>query len=473
MKSSNTHLSITGSAMGELDRAARGARAHELSARLSARGVELVAMTWVDNSGITRTKAVPLSRLTTAAAWGVGASYSFDFFLFNDDLVAGEYSRGAVGDLRLHPDLERLTELAAQPGWAWAPADRYDQEGVVHPQDQRSLAKAATRRLAERGYTAKMAFEVEWIVTAETAPDDVTSAVLGPAYGYARLSQHSDYLRALVATLDDQQIAVEQIHPEYAAGQFELSVAASDPVTAADTYVLVRETIRAVSRHHGLRASFTPRFAAEGVGNGGHVHLSIWDGDANVYSGGDRRFGMTGVGESFSAGILRRLAALLAIGAPSVVSYLRLEPHHWAGVYVAWGLENRETPLRLVTGAVGERAKAANLEVKCFDQTANPYLVVSGLLFAGLAGLAEDARLPAPVDVDPGTLDDEERLRLGIARLPTALPEAVAAFEADAVLNESFGAPLATTLMDIRKGEVRAFAGATAEQIAQAMRWVH
>jgi glutamine synthetase len=49
----------------------------------------------------------------------------------------------------------------------------------------------------------------------------------------------------------------------------------------------------------------------------------------------------------------------------------------------------------------------------------------------------------------------------------------VAAFEADAVLNESFGAPLATTLMDIRKGEVRAFAGATDEQIAQAMRWVH
>jgi glutamine synthetase len=459
--------------MGELDRTALKARAHELSARLTARGVELVAMTFVDNSGITRTKAVPLNRLAAAAAWGVGASYSFDFFLFNDDLIDGEYSRGATGDLRLHLDLEKLTVLEAQPGWAWAPADRYDQEGEVHPQDQRSLAKAATRRLAERGYTAKMTFEVEWILTAESAPDDIASAVQGPGYGYARLSQHADYLRTVVSALEGQRVVVEQIHPEYAAAQFELSIAAADPVTAADTYVLVRETIRTVSRQHGLRASFTPRFAAEGVGNGGHVHLSIWDGDTNVYAGGDRRYGMTGVAESFSAGILARLPALLAVGAPSVVSYLRLEPHHWAGVYAAWGLENRETPLRLVTGSAGEHAKAANLEVKCFDQTANPYLVVAGLLFAGMAGLAGAERLPEPIDIDPGTLDDDERLRRGIARLPASLSEAVAAFEADTVLNESFGAPLATTLMDIRKAEVHTFAGATAEQITQAMRWTH
>ncbi|HEV7980050.1 glutamine synthetase family protein [Amycolatopsis sp.] len=459
--------------MGELDRAALGARAHELGARLTARGVELVALTWVDNSGITRTKAVPLRRLANAAAWGVGASYSFDFFLFNDDLITGEYSRGAVGDLRLYPDLERLTALSAQPGWAWAPADRYDQEGVVHPQDQRSLAKAAVERLAERGYTAKMAFEVEWIITAESAPDDITSAVCGPGYGYASLSRHSDYLRAVVSALERQRIGVEQIHPEYAAGQFELSVAASDPVAAADTYVLVRETVRAVSRQHGLRASFTPRFAGEGVGNGGHVHLSVWDGETNAYAGGDRRFGMTGVAESFSAGILGRLPALLAVGAPSVVSYLRLEPHHWAGVYGVWGLENREAPLRFVTGSVGERAKAANLEVKCFDQTANPYLVVAALLFAGLAGLDEGGTLPEPVDVDPGTLPEDERRRLGIDRLPTNLLDAVAAFEADTVLTGSFGAPLATTLTDIRKAEAALFTGATAEEIARAMRWTH
>jgi glutamine synthetase len=453
--------------MGELDRQGIAARAEELAAGLAARGVELVAMTFVDNSGIVRTKAVPLGRLATAAVSGVGASNSFDFFGFDDTICTGEYSMGPVGDLRLHLDLERLAALAAQPGWAWAPADRRDQDGVVHPQDQRSLAKRAVSRLAELGLTAKTAFEAEWVVTSEDAPDDLTSAVRGPAYGFARLSRHSDYLRAVVSALDSQGVAVEQIHPEYAAGQFELSVGPEDPVGAADTSVLVRETIRAISGRHGLRASFTPKFAPDGVGNGGHVHLSVWDGERNLFTGGDRQYGMTDAAESFSAGILDRLPALLAIGAPSVVSYLRLEPHHWAGAYAAWGLENREASLRLIAGP------SANLEVKCFDETANPYLLVASLLFAGMAGLAEKATLPAPVNVDPGTLSEDELARRGIRRLPATLADAVSAFEADIVLTEAFGAPLATTLMDVRKAEIQTFAGATPADITTAFRWPH
>jgi glutamine synthetase len=453
--------------MGELERQAVAARAEELATGLAAQGVELVAMTFVDNSGIVRTKAVPLGRLAAAAVSGVGASNSFDFFGFDDTICTGEYSTGPVGDLRLHPDLERLTALAAQPGWAWAPADRLDQAGVVHPQDQRSLAKRAVSRLADLGLTAKAAFEVEWVVTSEDAPDDPASAARGPAYGFARLSQHSDYLRAIVSALDSQGVAVEQIHPEYAAGQFELSVGPEDPVGAADTFVLVRETIRAVSGRRGLRASFTPKFAPEGVGNGGHVHVSVWDGERNLFAGGDRRYGMTDAAEAFSAGILARLPALLAIGAPSVVSYLRLEPHHWAGTYAAWGLENREASLRLIAGA------SANLEVKCFDETANPYLVLAGLLFAGMAGLTGKVSLPEPVDVDPGTLGDDELARRGIRRLPATLADAVSAFEADTVLTDSFGAPLATTLMDVRKAEIQTFAGATPADITTAFRWTH
>jgi glutamine synthetase len=100
-------------------------------------------------------------------------------------------------------------------------------------------------------------------------------------------------------------------------------------------------------------------------------------------------------------------------------------------------------------------------------------LVVAGLLFAGLAGISQEATLPDPVDVDPGTLDEHELRHLGIARLPINLAEAVTAFEADTVLAEAFGAPLATTLMDVRKGEMRVFEGASPAEIAAAMRWIH
>ncbi|MBB5851486.1 glutamine synthetase family protein [Amycolatopsis umgeniensis] len=456
-----------------VNREALTARATALTGDLRARGVELVALTFVDNAGIARVKAVPLRKLPSAAAWGVGASNCFDFFGSDDDIAGGEYSLGPVGDLRLHPDLDALTVLAGQPGWAWAPVTRLDQEGQTHPQDSRALLETAVGKLAARGHRALMSFELEWVVTSADTPDDQTSATAGPAYGYARLSERADYLRALVSTLDQQGAGVEQIHPEYVDGQFELSVAAADPVRAADIAVLTKETIRALSHRHGLKASFTPKFTPAGVGNGGHVHLSVWEGARNLFSGGEGIFGLTPVAESFGAGILRRLPALLAIGAPSVVSYLRLEPHHWAGVYTAWGLENRETPLRLVRGVAGNRDSAANLEVKCFDLTANPYLLAAALLFAGMAGADEEAALPEPVDVDPGSLTEAERAARGIERLPVTLEDSVAAFEADKDLTAAFGAPLATTIVDVRRAEIERFANASPEEITEAQRWRH
>jgi glutamine synthetase len=446
--------------MDERARRSAAATARELRRELDTRGVRMVAVTWVDNSGITRVKAVPTERLETAAEWGIGASICFDTFLFNDLAVTS----GAVGDLRLHPDLSRLTVLAGQPGWAWAPADRYGQDGDPHPGDQRGLARAAVRRLASAGYTARCAFEVEWVIGADS--DEFVPAMRGPAYGNARLVERSDYVLDLAVALADQGVAVEQIHPEYSPGQFEVSVAAADPVAAADDFVLVRETIRAVSARHGYRVSFSPKVVADGVGNGGHVHLSVWSGERNLFSGGDGPFGVTDEGESFAAGILDRLPALLAVGAPSVVSYLRLVPQHWAGAYAVWGLENREAALRLVTGAVGSRSWAANLEVKCFDLTANPYLVVAGLVFAGLAGIAAQGRLPEPVDVDPALLP-------GSPRLPATLADAVTAFEADPLLRRDFGAELADAIIAVRRGEIEHFTGAEPAEIAAAMRWVH
>ena len=121
------------------ERERRAARAEEMLDGLREAGVVGVVLPWVDTSGVTRVKSVPLAKLPSAAAWGVGMSPVFDAFLFDDSIVAGRYAGSAVGDLRLHPDLDRLTVLAGQPGWAWAPVDRYTQDGVPHVQCSRCL----------------------------------------------------------------------------------------------------------------------------------------------------------------------------------------------------------------------------------------------------------------------------------------------------------------------------------------------
>jgi len=458
--------------LGAPDRDRRAAQARHAAADLAARGVTAVALTWVDNAGVTRVKAVPLARLERAAAWGVGASPVFDTFLVDDSAVMGRFAGGPVGDLRLYPAAERLTALAAHPGWAWAPVDRYDQEGAPHPQDSRGVLRREVARLAAEGFSVRAAVELEWCVSAGTG-DEFVPASHGPAYGMTRLTELSGYLVQVLDALAAQGVAVDQIHPEYAAGQYEISVAAEDPVGAADTAVLVRETIRAVSGSQGLRATFAPKVLAGKVGNGGHIHVSLWRDGVNAMAGGERRYGMTAAGESFAAGILAHLPALLAVGAPSVASYLRLVPSHWAGAFACWGLENREAALRFITGVTGDRPQAANFEVKSFDAAANPYLALAVLVAAGRDGLAVAATLPEPVDVDPASLDAADRVARGIAPVPSSLPEALAAFESEKVLRDCLGEELTDTLAAVRRGEIDLFDGVDPDEIAARTRWVY
>lgn len=455
--------------MDRHERDRRALEAARLTRRLTARGVVGVALTWVDNSGVNRMKAVPVERFERAATWGVGASPVFDAFTPDDTIVAGRFAGGPVGDLRLLPDLDRVTVLTALPGWAWAPVDRYTQDGDLHPQDSRGLLRRAVAQLVEDDLTARAAFEIEWVIGQDE--NDFVPATRGPAYGFARLVERSGYLADVLSALREQDVRVEQIHPEYAPGQFEVSVAAEDPLGAADTFVLVRETIRAVTTRHGLRASFSPKVEAAGVGNGGHVHLSLRREGINLHSGGDGPCGITDTAESFAAGILERLPALLAVGAPSVASYLRLVPGAWAAPFQVCGHENREAAVRLITGSTGDEDRAANLEVKVLDQSANPYLCMAGLLFAGMWGVRAGLRLPALVDVDPASLSEEEREARGIRRLPASLAESTDAFAADTLLTHAFGTELAGTIVDVHRAEIEQFSGATDEDIAAALRW--
>jgi glutamine synthetase len=454
------------------ERQARSAQAEQLLPGLAEQGVSMVATTFVDNAGITRVKSVPLYRLPQLAAWGVGASTSFDYFRFDDWLAAPPGGTAPVGDLRVIPDLRRLVGLAAQPGWAWAPGDRYRQDGEPHQRCSRLLLQRLVDHAVGDGLEIKAAIEIEWVVSAGEG-EDFVSAAPGAAYGMSRLIEVSDYVRDVVDALNAQGIAVDQFHPEYAAGQLELSVAAESPVDAADTAVLVRSTIRAAGWRHNYRTSFSPKVETQGVGNGGHVHLSVWRDGQNLMTGGDGRFGLAPVGEAFAAGILTHLSALLAIGAPSMTSYLRLIPSHWAGVYACWGLENREAALRMITGSTGSSEWAANVEVKCLDLTANPYLLLAGLLAAGFDGIAHDVRLPEPIDVDPAALTDEELEKRGIRRLPTSLRQSTDALASDQVLRDGLASELVDSIIAVRNSEIELFAEATPEEVVRAQRWTH
>lgn len=437
---------------------------------LRARAVRGVAVTVVDNAGVTRVKAVPIGRVADAGMWGIGMSPVFDVFLVDDGITTSKHIGGPDGDLRLVPDPARLTPLAALPGWAWAPADKRTQDGAPFPACQRTFARRMVERARAAGVELQMSFEAEWVLGRREEADMVPIA-RGPAYGMEVLIHASDYARDLLEALQEQGIAVEQFHPEYSPGQLEISLAPADPVGAADTNVLLRQTIKAVARRHGLAASFAPAVVAGQVGNGGHVHFSAWADGGNLFTGGDGPHGLTERGGSFLAGILDALPALTAIGSPSVASYIRLVPSHWAGAYACWGLENREAAIRFVTGTAGVRAARANAEVKCFDQSANPYLAAGAVIAAGIDGMRRELRLPPGVSGDPALRTPVELEASGIARLPETLDDALARLEECRLLREAMGEALFEAFVAVRRGEAELFRDRSPDEVVEATRW--
>jgi glutamine synthetase len=437
----------------------------EVAALLAERGVVGVAASYVDNSGIARVKTVPVTRLEQAMRHGIGMSPVFDVFMFDDAITASPSSTGPVGDLRLFPDLAQLVVLAAQPGWAWAPLDRRTQEGEAHPICQRTFARRMTERAAERGLQTLMGSEAEWVLDAATGRDHVP-ATSGPAYGMDRLIEVSDYCRDLLSAFEAQSVPVQQLHPEYAPAQFELSVGPAEPVAAADRILLVRHTIRAVTNRAGMRCSFAPAMTTGGVGNGCHLHTSLWRDGRSLMSGGPGPYGLADEAQSFIAGVLDGLPALLAVGAPSVASYLRLIPQRWSAPYRCWGRENREAAVRLVAGA-GD----GNFEVKCLDGSANPYLLVGAVLALGLSGIERGLRLPPEVTVDPATLDEAALAAAAAERLPLGLGDALEQFRSSDVLAEAMGSAMFGTIIAVRETELQQFADASEEEIVAATRF--
>ncbi|MFI5953014.1 glutamine synthetase [Cryptosporangium sp. NPDC051539] len=449
----------------------QAARAQQIAHELLPLGVHGAALTYVDTAGITRVKTVPVSALASAVQWGVGMSPVFDLFLADDSIVGSDKQGGPDGDLRLYPDLDQLTVLAAQPGWAWAPVDRLTQDGVPHVNCSRSLLRRVVGEAAARGLTFKAAVEIEFVLGRGDAPGPAFEpACTGPAYGMTRLVEQSEFCAEVLEAMAAQDVDVDQVHPEYAPGQFEISVGATDPVTAADRSVLVRQTLRALAQKHGLRISFAPAVEAGGVGNGGHVHLSAWRDGVNLHGTGSGRYGLTPDAEALAAGILDALPSLSAVNTPSPASFLRLQPSHWAGVYACWGHETREAALRVVTGTTGVRERASNLEVKACDLAANPYLVFAGLLSAGLDGVDRGLELPEEITGDPSRFSEAELAARGVRRLPTTMDDALTAFAAD---SKRWGELLADAIVAVRRGEEARMAGRSPAEVAEAYRWVY
>ena len=425
---------------------------------LGVRGVHTVRGTYVDTSGVFRAKQVPLSRLGGFNSSGLGASNSWAVF-GADDAICLTPRFSAVGDMRLRADLETIVDLG--DGLAWTPLSLVDQNGVPLDYCARTVLRRQIHEANAIGLSMIAATEVEF-----TVYDAKGEPLVGSAYGLTRLSIYEEFVVALTKALDFVGAPLEQLHAEYGPGQFEISVAPTNPLAAADLNVLLRLVISKVARNCGFMVSFSPKPFADAIGNGAHSHISFARNGKPLLSGGDGPHGLTPGGESIIAAYVRYLPEMAGALASSALSSMRLQPSTWSGAYSCWGLENREAAVRLCAATLGN-PQGANVEVKCVDPAANIYAAYAAIVGVARYALQVSEKLGPEVTLDPANLSDVERAALGITLVGAEHVEVLRRFSESSLMREVLGEVLVEVTLAVRQHEADLVAVEGIEAVAK------
>ncbi|TKA80870.1 hypothetical protein B0A49_03160 [Cryomyces minteri] len=393
--------------------------------------VEFVCIQWLDYMATTRTRILPIaefSRLVEKDA-GIGISRGNTGTLQNDAVTP---ACTPVGQMYVRPDLSTLRRTHAQHPLPSATVHAFfhDGPGQILPECPRGLLQRLLQWAKdEHDITFLVGFEIEVTFLRRVSGPSATFEPWTTNQAWSSLTDEQygtslPLLAEIVKALLGIGIAVQQFHTESGQGQYEFVLAPLPALEAVDTLLQARQVVQQLAASHGLRATLHPT----------PLHPPERE------------------GAFFVAGVLAHLDAVCAFTLPEAASYGRVRDDAWmGGTWVAWGSQNRETPLR--------RVERGRWEVRCLDGLANMYLAVAALLGAGLLGLREGSGAAAGAGVkdclqNPSQLTPEQREELGITRrLPPDIHTSLAALEQDGALAEVLGARLVGDYVAMKRAE--------------------
>jgi glutamine synthetase len=421
-------------------------------------GVKLVRFLYCGNDGLIRGKVAAIEALDGAMEAGIGLTVAMQSFTMLDRLVP-DGTFGPVGEIRLVPDLDTFAILPYAPKSARVLVDMMQLDRTPWPICPRSFLKRMIAEAAAHGLRVVAAFENEFYLARVDNEGRFMPFDRSNCFSAIGMDNANPIIIDIIEALEKQGIIVQQYYPELGPGQQEISVQHTDALAAADQQLVVRETVRGIAASHGVYASFAPKPFPDQAGSGCHLHVSLWDTvrGQNMLSDPSGAYGISPLGYQAIGGVLAHLGGLVAVTAPTVNSYRRLQPRFWSSAYTCYGPDNREAALRIPSVFWGREAASTNFEFKPCDPSCNPYLALGALIAACLDGIKRGLKPPEAMTVDPATLSEEERERMGAFRLPLTLEEALLALEDDDVLTGALGAPLAHEYLLVKRAEAESF----------------
>jgi len=370
----------------------------------------MTSFCYMDISGQVRGRGFLTRVLEKRLASGVGWTPTNIMFTPLGTIAPSPF--GPFGDLMLHADRNAEANVDfgdGSPKEHFFLCDVFETDGSRWECCPRNLLRSAAADLKrEAGITLRVAFEHEFFYSGARGR-------VGDMYALDGLRRHGAFGETFLAALGQCGIVPDSYQSEFGEGQFEVSFPPEEPLVACDKAIILREMARGTAWRLGHTVSFSPRMTPAAIGNGLHIHMSLWDEAGRPIShdpNGPR--GVSAIAGKFLAGVLRHMPALCAFTAPTPVSYLRLVPHMWSAAWSSLGYRDREAGIRICpTFSTSERSVAEqfNFEYRAADSSACPYIQLAAILRAGLAGMKENLSTPEPlVEQDPGELADAERL---------------------------------------------------------------
>jgi len=417
--------------------------AKDLSKIAKQKKIEYFLISFVDFFGVLRSKLVPTEAIKEMQKNGAG----FAGFATWLDMTPADSDMFAI------PDPDSLIQLPWKKEIGWLASDLWMNDKPVEA-SPRVMLKKQIKKLARNNMVLKSGVECEYfLINSEgTAISDSRDTQSKPCYDQSALMRQYDLIKEICDSMLKMGWNPYQNDHEDANGQFEMNWDYSESLITADRHVFFKFMVKTLAEKHGLRATFMPKPFENLTGNGCHAHVSLWNGNKNLFLDNGDKLGLARLAYNFLGGVLHSAQGLSAIFNPSINSYRRINAPvtnsgaTWSPSKISYTGNNRTHMIRI--------PDSGRFELRLMDGSVNPYLLQAGIIASGIDGMEKKRDPGQPLFVNMYTDGDNYP---NIKQLPSDLEEALEHLSSNEALLLAFGEKNVTSYLKLKQQELKDF----------------
>jgi glutamine synthetase len=434
----------------------------KLRDELKTRNIDVLRFMYADILGMARSKDLLVSQLDKSAH--SGPAFCQGIWVTNvrgGVLDAGNIAADGLQDFVSRLDPETITELPWEPGVAYVIVDALNPDESENMFSPRMVLQKVIRSYEELGLVPVVGPELEFYIAQATEDGGFKRQHerTGQPYTTGSIVDPDGTFLDLLRNLDRMNIGVFAGNHEFSPAQYEINLWHSPALDAADRTFMFKTAIKDIVNRSGKTATFMGKPWSDEGGSGFHLHFSVTDING-VNKMHDGKGNLSATAKSLIAGLTANANSLTALTNPTVNAFKRLGPDTLAPFRANWGYDNRSCMVRIPP----ERGQGTRLEVRVGDGAANPYLVIAGILAAGLDGIAR--KLDCPEDAIGMAYDNESA-----PTLPETFTDALNALEGNQHMMDQLSPQLLEAFIVLKRDEIARYIHAHPNHTRDVTKW--